>query len=129
MFREYDRHQFLPISHSLAMTELVFHDAVVVFFGPPASWWLASIFSLNMECCNFLCVSLISSLSSSSCTKRIQPARGWCATVGGDCANCTYLSLLSGGLATQFFWGKPAMLRSAYSLWESDLPKHSLLIT
>ena len=28
-------------------------------------------------------------------TKRIQPARGWCATVKKDCANCIHLSRLS----------------------------------
>ena len=27
------------------------------------------------------------------CTKRIQPARGWCATVKKDCANCIHLIL------------------------------------
>ena len=45
---------------------------------------------------------------SASTTKRIQPARGWCVTVGEDCANCTHLSRLYGGLATQFM-GKPAV--------------------
>ena len=30
---------------------------------------------------------------SASSTKRIQPARGWCATVKRDCANCIHLIL------------------------------------
>ena len=38
------------------------------------------------------------------CTKRIQHARGWCATVKRDCANCIHLSRLSGGPGPQFFW-------------------------
>ena len=32
-------------------------------------------------------------LSYNVCTKRIQPARGWCATVMRDCANCIHLIL------------------------------------
>ena len=33
------------------------------------------------------------SKNKNSCTKRIQPARGWCATVKRDCANCIHLIL------------------------------------
>ena len=47
-------------------------------------------------------------------TKRIQPARGWCATVGGDCANCIHLPRLSGGPATQFFLGSQPCVPAAW---------------
>ena len=47
-------------------------------------------------------------------TKQIQPARDWCATVGGDCANCIHLSRLSGGPATQFFWGSQPCVPAAW---------------
>ena len=51
-------------------------------------------------------------------TKRIQPARGWCATVGGtvggNTANCIHLPRLSGGPATQFFWGSQPCVPAAW---------------
>ena len=49
-------------------------------------------------------------------TKRIQPARGWCATVGGggDCANCIHLPRPSGGPATQCFWGSQPCVPTAW---------------
>ena len=52
------------------------------------------------------------------CTKRIQPARGWCATVGGtvrgNTANCIHLPRLSGGPAAQFFWGSRPCVPAAW---------------
>ena len=61
-------------------------------------------------------------------TKRIQPARGWCATVGGEhCTNCIHLPRLSGSPATQFF-GEASRAspqhgwQSAYSLRETLSP-------
>ena len=48
---------------------------------------------------------LMSVMSPPPGTKRIQLARGWCATVLGVCANCAHLSRLSGGPATKFFFG------------------------
>ena len=44
LFSESGRHQFLPISHSRAMTEPVVRDVVVVFVTPPASQWFAYCF-------------------------------------------------------------------------------------
>ena len=41
VFGDSGRHQFLSKSHSRAMTEPVFRDAVVIFVTPPASQWLA----------------------------------------------------------------------------------------
>ena len=64
-------------------------------------------------------------------TKRIQPARGWCATVGGtvrgNTANCIHLPRLSGGPASQFFGDASRAFpqhgwRSAYSLRETLSP-------
>ena len=49
----------------------------------------------------------------STCTKRIQPARGWCATVGGT-ANCIHLPRLSGGPATHFFFGSQPCVPAAW---------------
>ena len=38
-------------------------------------------------------------------TKRIQPARGWCATVKRDCANCIHLILPLRRPGPPVFWG------------------------
>ena len=38
-------------------------------------------------------LSLMSVMIPPHGTKRIQPARGWCATVKRDCANCIHLML------------------------------------
>ena len=62
-------------------------------------------------------------------TKRIQPARGWCATVNMDCANCIRLILLLRRTGPPVFWGKPAMLRETWvkSFYTHSLnPQHSL---
>ena len=42
-------------------------------------------------------------------TKRIQPARGWCAAVGGDCANCIPPFLPLPEARPPVFFGKPVM--------------------
>ena len=44
-----------------------------------------------------------------ACTKRIQPARGWCATVKRDCANCVHLILPLRKPRPPFLGGKPVM--------------------
>ena len=65
-FSESDRHQFLSISQSRAMTEPVFRDGVVVFFEPPASQWLCfdtwSVIIHTFSCVEmdvFACMSLV----------------------------------------------------------------------
>ena len=40
-----------------------------------------------------LSMSLMGFGMGTMCTKRIQPARGWCATVKRECANCIHLIL------------------------------------
>ena len=42
LFQEDGSHRFLQISHSMAMTEPVFRDIVLVFFASPASQWFPS---------------------------------------------------------------------------------------
>ena len=49
------------------------------------------------------------------CTKRIQPARGWCATVRGTVQIVSIYSRLSGGPATPFLGSQPCC-GDAYSL-------------
>ena len=67
--------------------------------------------------------TLIDKIKGEKISKRIQLARGWCDTIGGT-ANCTHLSRLSGGTATQIF-GEASRAspqhgwRSAYSLRET----------
>ena len=54
-------------------------------------------------------------------TKRIQHARGWCATVKRDCANCINLILPLWRPRPPVFWGKPASWLAERQLLAGDI--------
>ena len=61
-------------------------------------------YKINIIIINSNNITIISNLLyDTNVLQRIQPARGWCAIVTRDCANCIHLSCLSGGPVPLFF--------------------------
>ena len=54
---------------------------------------------------NDLTTDLIMANNNNNSTKRIQPARGWCAIVKSDCANCIHHILPLRRHGPPVFWG------------------------